>query len=85
VTIRRNAPSAPAPATATNTAPRFAPTSSQRVLCEVQEVATRLHRCPRTIRNWIRSGTLIAHNINGRYLIDENDIAQFLASHRGRL
>jgi Helix-turn-helix domain len=51
----------------------------------VSDVAGLLSRSPRSIRNYIRSGDLPAHNIGQgpsrpRYLIAENAVTAFLAA-----
>jgi excisionase family DNA binding protein len=45
----------------------------------VPEAAKRARKDPETIRRWIRSGRLRARKIGTQHVIDEEDLAPFLA------
>lgn len=56
----------------------------KEVLYTVDEVAAQLSVHPETVRNWIKTGQLIAINLGGSagYRISEADLADFLRKRR---
>lgn len=44
----------------------------------VMEAAKMARRDPETIRRWIRSGKLRSRRLGAQYIIDEDDLAEFL-------
>lgn len=55
------------------------------VLYTVDEIAAQLSVHPETVRNWIKTGQLVAVNLGGSagYRISESDLAEFLRKRRG--
>lgn len=51
-------------------------------LYTINELETVLHRKAKTIKDYINYGGLKASNINGRYLISEEDLKAFLESYK---
>ena len=51
-------------------------------LYTINELETVLHRKAKTIKDYIIYGGLKASNINGRYLITEDSLKEFLESYR---
>ena len=47
-----------------------------------EQVATILNVCERTVRRWIDSGKLIAHDFEGIIRISDNDLQGFVARRR---
>lgn len=51
-------------------------------LYTINELQTVLHRKYKTIKEYIDYGGLKASNINGRYLISEEDLKEFLENYK---
>lgn len=51
-------------------------------LYTINELETVLHRKAKTIKDYIIYGGLKASNINGRYLISEEDLKEFLENYK---
>lgn len=51
-------------------------------LYTINELETVLHRKAKTIKDYIIYGGLKASNINGRYLISEEDLKAFLEDYK---
>jgi excisionase family DNA binding protein len=48
----------------------------------IQQLAERLSVSARTVRRWIKNGTLIAHDVEGLLRIAESDLKAFIGAHR---
>jgi excisionase family DNA binding protein len=48
----------------------------------IVQVAELLDVCTRTVRRWIKSGKLIAHDLEGIIRVAESDLRGFIASRR---
>lgn len=44
----------------------------------IQEVAKRLDKSEKTIRRWIKQGKLYAELVDGKYVIDESELGDYL-------
>ena len=51
-------------------------------LYTINELETVLHRKAKTIKDYIIFGGLEASNINGRYLVSEEDLKKFLENYK---
>lgn len=47
-------------------------------LMTVNEVADRVHKIPKTVRRWIKTGKLAAYRLDGSNLIHRKDFELFL-------